>query len=328
MATCGGFEARAEEICAAARQRYALTMTDRPDTNRDTDRDSAMAVVLTQAQKKSGCKMPLGAVGVAFLIINAPSTCDRFQQDARQHGTIIAWKNRFLVTIRAAFRGGLADVLMACLDEVIEEGLKHFGQELFARFVLTTASACFVSTTVKIATYLYHKYRGNPDTRLPTPGELIRDVLTNVAFSALATILSPGAYFVLGLFGCWITYSWLRMGLADNSQFIKSSWSDVWQGFLCAIGRRPVNAGPRSWNVPDTFDLPLSLCCPITASLLVDPVTLHGFVYERAAIQEWVARNGTHPETRRQCFLEEICTSPGFRRLIQEYANTNGLALV
>ena len=44
-------------------------------------------------------------------------------------------------------------------------------------------------------------------------------------------------------------------------------------------------------SVPPPLSLPEELCCPITWSLFVDPVTLSdGHVYSRAAIFEWLRR--------------------------------------
>ena len=47
--------------------------------------------------------------------------------------------------------------------------------------------------------------------------------------------------------------------------------------------------------MPSAPDPPEELCCPITLSLLEDPVVLvgDGHVYSRAAIEDWLRRGNT-----------------------------------
>lgn len=50
--------------------------------------------------------------------------------------------------------------------------------------------------------------------------------------------------------------------------------------------------------------------CPITKELLLDPVTLHGFVFERYAITEWLKKDKSHPFTRKYASTNHIAEPP------------------
>ena len=50
--------------------------------------------------------------------------------------------------------------------------------------------------------------------------------------------------------------------------------------------------------------------CPITHDLLMDPVTLHGFVFERHTITKWLKKEKCHPFTRKYASINHIAEPP------------------
>ena len=55
---------------------------------------------------------------------------------------------------------------------------------------------------------------------------------------------------------------------------------------------------PKLTEITKSMDGPVELCCPITLQLFQDPVkTLHGQIYERAAIEDWLESKSTDPMT-------------------------------
>ena len=55
---------------------------------------------------------------------------------------------------------------------------------------------------------------------------------------------------------------------------------------------------PKLKEISKSIDGPIELCCPITLQLFEDPVkTLHGQIYERAAIEDWLESKSTDPMT-------------------------------
>ena len=55
-------------------------------------------------------------------------------------------------------------------------------------------------------------------------------------------------------------------------------------------------AGPS--GASEVADVPDEYICPITSEIMTDPVsTLDGFIYERAAITEWLRTKDTSPKT-------------------------------
>lgn len=52
----------------------------------------------------------------------------------------------------------------------------------------------------------------------------------------------------------------------------------------------PATARPATaWRPPTGLDVPPAFCCPITMSVMTDPVlAADGFTYERSAIEKWL----------------------------------------
>ena len=47
--------------------------------------------------------------------------------------------------------------------------------------------------------------------------------------------------------------------------------------------------GTTAWRPPTGLDVPPAFCCPITMSVMTDPVlAADGFTYERSAIEKWL----------------------------------------
>lgn len=67
-----------------------------------------------------------------------------------------------------------------------------------------------------------------------------------------------------------------------------------------------------------------ALTCPITHELMVEPVSdPEGNTYERAAIEEWISKNGTSPLTRNPLRVEDLCPNRAVVHLLEEFHKAN-----
>jgi hypothetical protein len=63
-----------------------------------------------------------------------------------------------------------------------------------------------------------------------------------------------------------------------------------------------------------------SFLCPITSTILEDPVILHGMFFSRAAITNWLRRSSTHPFTRQRAVMDQLTTpTEEFMQLYTQY---------
>ena len=75
----------------------------------------------------------------------------------------------------------------------------------------------------------------------------------------------------------------------------------------------------------DTMDVPKMYCCPITGELMADPVMDHeGNSYERAAIEEWLAKSQTSPVTRTRLTVDRLAPNRNLRELCEAYRAKHG----
>ena len=71
-----------------------------------------------------------------------------------------------------------------------------------------------------------------------------------------------------------------------------------------------------------------SLTCPITAMIMVDPVSGNdGHTYERAAIMEWLSRNPISPQTRGPMTPQDLTPNISIRYLLDQY-NSGALGAI
>ena len=78
----------------------------------------------------------------------------------------------------------------------------------------------------------------------------------------------------------------------------------------------------RPINIPDTIpeEIPNEFLCPITTEIMKDPVMLtDGHVYEKQAIQKWLANNDTSPMTKVKVDKSMIIPCFVLRKLIQDF---------
>ena len=67
-------------------------------------------------------------------------------------------------------------------------------------------------------------------------------------------------------------------------------------------------------SVPDEY------ICPITAEIMTDPVsTLDGFIYERAAITEWLRTKDTSPKTGAKLESKALFPIHSLRNMIRSF---------
>jgi hypothetical protein len=65
---------------------------------------------------------------------------------------------------------------------------------------------------------------------------------------------------------------------------------------------------------------PEAFLCPITHALMVEPVIdPEGNSYERAAIAEWLSRNGTSPVTRAALALRDLAPNRALQHAIESH---------
>jgi len=125
--------------------------------------------------------------------------------------------------------------------------------------------------------------------------------------------------------------------IADSHRFQrKMSWQAVkpalwsaiceipWIGEWFRVTRAPVEACElhHEFHCHDAF------LCPITLTIIEDPVVLHGKYYSRAAILEWLRKNSTHPHTRKRAIRGQV-TEPDveYMDFYQNYVRTRALVL-
>ncbi|CAF3613586.1 unnamed protein product [Rotaria socialis] len=66
-----------------------------------------------------------------------------------------------------------------------------------------------------------------------------------------------------------------------------------------------------------------AVSCPITLSLFRDPVVAQdGHTYERAAIEEWIRKNGTSPFTNKQISLEHLVPNYAIKKIVEQFENS------
>ena len=67
--------------------------------------------------------------------------------------------------------------------------------------------------------------------------------------------------------------------------------------------------------------MPDEYICPITAEIMTDPVsTLDGFIYERAAITEWLRTKDTSPKTGAKLESKALIPNHTLRSVIRAFA--------
>ena len=70
----------------------------------------------------------------------------------------------------------------------------------------------------------------------------------------------------------------------------------------------------------EQLPIPEDFCCCITGHIMEDPVsTVDGHTYERRAIEQWLAQNGTSPKTGETLETNSIFPNHIMRRQIIEW---------
>ena len=84
-------------------------------------------------------------------------------------------------------------------------------------------------------------------------------------------------------------------------------------------------AGPS--EASEAAEVPDDYVCPITAEIMIDPVsTSDGFTYERAAITEWLRTKDTSPKTGATLESKTLIPNHLVRSMIRAF-NEAGAAL-
>eukprot|EP01083_Nonionella_stella_P259102 884988_1 len=78
-----------------------------------------------------------------------------------------------------------------------------------------------------------------------------------------------------------------------------------------------------------TVQPPEEFLCPISAELMVDPVmvTQSGWTYDRVEIEAWLRENGTDPNTRHACSVDDLVPNRTLRDAIMSWKSDMGLPL-
>lgn len=87
------------------------------------------------------------------------------------------------------------------------------------------------------------------------------------------------------------------------------------------------------WLAQDSVEVddhvPPDLLCPITGQFFVKPSVLQGSVFERKAVERWVASTGRHPVWRGiQCRMDDIQPATDVEALCHRLAESKGWVLV
>ena len=81
-----------------------------------------------------------------------------------------------------------------------------------------------------------------------------------------------------------------------------------------------------SGDAPSQEEAPSEYMCPITLSMMADPVVANdGHSYERAAIAHWLATHNTSPQTREPMVSRELVPNHALRARIAAWRTQRGL---
>ena len=78
-------------------------------------------------------------------------------------------------------------------------------------------------------------------------------------------------------------------------------------------------------KTPDDFEYPNEYLCPITYDLMLEPVKASdGYIYEKAAIVDWLKKHGTSPFTR-EVLTQELISQNELQNHIQIFIKENNI---
>ena len=101
---------------------------------------------------------------------------------------------------------------------------------------------------------------------------------------------------------------------------------------LSAVDSSPPQLEPEPGQLPHAalvVQPPVEFMCPISATLLEDPVvTAAGHVYERASITRWLENHDTDPNTNTVLASTSLTEVIVLRNLVREWRQRHGAALV
>ena len=77
----------------------------------------------------------------------------------------------------------------------------------------------------------------------------------------------------------------------------------------------------------DMVEPPDDYLCPISYKLMEEPiiVTQSGWTYERTEIEHWIKKNGTDPNTRQECTVNDLIPNRTLRDAIERWKEDNNI---
>lgn len=270
----------------------------------------------------------------------------------RKAKAVLAYAKRIRLAVHAFLATTSATAISHSLITYIAEYLANSECWLdmsqcptFVRQGLTAGSyAAFFKFLYQVVTWAIRKVQAvdpssscDPDHDHPLSVSSILDYILTAAGACFIGLqgLNSVATLWAGILAAWIQ-TWLIDSLRPKQLAQLSSWSLMWDGFLQAIGRGSPSISeselmltlPRWVFLPIStgngssveLNLPEQFCCPITLQLPVQPVLLHGTLFEKAVIKNWVIQRGSHPCSRRVVCVDEIQEHPQLSQLIHQWA--------
>eukprot|EP01083_Nonionella_stella_P067670 179133_1 len=107
---------------------------------------------------------------------------------------------------------------------------------------------------------------------------------------------------------------------ADDRNTYKSVSAPTDDGKQEELQLEPMKRMRRQKSAPNEFQ------CPISFTLMIDPVIVKqsGWTYEREAISKWIRENGTDPNTRAQCSVDDLIPNRALRDAIDAWKKQAG----
>lgn len=145
----------------------------------------------------------------------------------------------------------------------------------------------------------------------------ITSVAAGNACSFTASFLRTTTILAVHLAGCIIFAPCVVRGLASLLQEAQSRRRSLFHTAFRSVSRRipklfqRVRREALYWDEPKDGKVPVDLLCPITGSLFVSPVVLHGVIFEEAPVRHWVEETSRHPTLQGiRCATSELEYAP------------------
>jgi hypothetical protein len=127
------------------------------------------------------------------------------------------------------------------------------------------------------------------------------------------------------VFKLFIVYQTL-LGIVCHRKLVLECVESFYNGLkeeLILIKRNDLGMKPSHEPVlPDDVEIPLELICPITRTILVDPVLLHGRHFSREPLLKWLKTHKTNPLTNLPASIDDVYLDSDMANLVDLFVQS------